>query len=104
RDIPQWTLALVALLVVLGANMISVRWFGEFEFWFSVIKVAAIIAFLAIGCWLLASRHPIQGEAGGPQLITDHGGMLPHGFVAAIVITQGVVFSYAAIEMVGITA
>nr|WP_227025605.1 amino acid permease [Streptomyces tsukubensis] len=104
RDIPQWALALLALLVVLGANLISVRWFGEFEFWFAIIKVAAIVAFLAIGCWLLASRHPIDGHAGGPQLISDHGGMLPHGFVAAIVITQGVVFSYAAIEMVGITA
>ncbi|WP_107100227.1 amino acid permease [Streptomyces albus] len=105
RAIPQWTLALFALLVVLGANLISVRWFGEFEFWFALIKVAAIIAFLAVGCWLLASRHPVQnGEAGGPQMITDHGGMLPHGFLAALIIVQGVVFSYAAIEMVGITA
>ncbi|MFE9250085.1 amino acid permease [Streptomyces sp. NPDC007088] len=104
RDIPQWTLALFALLVVLGANLVSVRWFGEFEFWFAIIKVAAIVAFLAVGCWLLASRHPVEGQAGGPQLITDHGGMLPHGFLAAVVITQGVVFSYAAIEMVGITA
>lgn len=104
RAIPQWTLALFALLVVLGANLISVRWFGEFEFWFALVKVAAIIAFLAVGCWLLAGRHPVQGHAGGPQLITDHGGMLPHGFVAALVVVQGVVFSYAAIEMVGITA
>lgn len=104
RDIPQWTLALFALLVVLGANLISVRWFGGFEFWFAIIKVAAIVALLAVGCWLLASRHPVDGQAGGPQLTTDHGGMLPHGFLAAVVITQGVVFSYAAIEMVGITA
>ncbi|MGP3986807.1 hypothetical protein [Streptomyces sp. 3N207] len=63
---------------------VSVRWFGEFEFWFALIKVAAITAFLAVGCWLLASRHPVRGQAGGPQLITDHGGMLPHGFVAAL--------------------
>ncbi|MCX4827610.1 amino acid permease [Streptomyces sp. NBC_01016] len=104
RDIPQWTLALVALLVVLGANLISVRWFGEFEFWFSIIKVAAILAFLAIGCWLLASRHPVDGHSTGPQLIADNGGMLPNGLLPAIVLIQGVVFAYAAIEMVGIAS
>ncbi|MFC9612783.1 amino acid permease [Streptomyces sp. NPDC056938] len=104
RDIPQWTLALFALLVVLVANLISVRWFGEFEFWFSIIKVAAILAFLAIGCWLLASRHPVDGHGTGPQLIADNGGMLPNGLLAAVVLIQGVVFAYAAIEMVGIAA
>ncbi|WP_052868836.1 amino acid permease [Streptomyces niger] len=104
RDIPQWMLALVALLVVLTANLISVRWFGEFEFWFAIIKVAAIIAFLAIGCWLLASRHPVDGHSTGPQLIADHGGMMPNGLLASVVLIQGVVFAYAAIEMVGIAA
>lgn len=104
QPVPQWVLALAALLVVLGANLISVRWFGEFEFWFAAVKVTAILAFLAIGCWLLGTRHPVEGEAGGPQLITDHGGILPHGFLVALVTVQGVVFSYAAIEMVGITA
>ncbi|MGW1028074.1 amino acid permease [Streptomyces sp. NPDC002577] len=104
RDIPQWVLALFALVVVLAANLISVRWFGEFEFWFAIIKVAAILAFLAIGCWLLASRHPIEGHAGGPQLITDNGGIMPGGLLASLVVMQGVVFAYAAIEMVGIAA
>ncbi|POX41106.1 L-asparagine permease [Streptomyces sp. Ru73] len=104
RDIPQWTLALFALLVVLTANLISVRWFGEFEFWFAIIKVAAIIAFLAIGCWLLAGRHPVDGHSTGPQLIADNGGMMPNGLLASVVLIQGVVFAYAAIEMVGIAA
>ncbi|WP_030618540.1 amino acid permease, partial [Streptomyces sclerotialus] len=104
RGIPQWTLALFALLVVLAANLISVRWFGEFEFWFAIIKVAAILAFLAIGCWLLASRHPVDGHSTGPQLIADNGGMMPNGLLASVVLIQGVVFAYAAIEMVGIAA
>ncbi len=30
-------------------NMVAVKWFGEMEFWFSIIKVAALVLFLLIG-------------------------------------------------------
>lgn len=53
--VPQWVFALAALLFVGGMNMVAVKWFGEMEFWFSLIKVTALIAFLVIGSVILAS-------------------------------------------------
>src|SRR5271163_437074 len=49
QAIPQWTLALVALVVVLSMNLISVKVFGEMEFWASLIKVIALVTFLIVG-------------------------------------------------------
>lgn len=62
-DMPQWISALVALAAVFGVNLISVKLFGELEFWFSLIKVLAIVAFLVVGIWLVASHAQIGGVA-----------------------------------------
>lgn len=63
--VPQWLLALCSLVVVLTINLVSVRLFGEIEFWFALIKVAAIMSFLLIGVWLLGSGHPVGGTRPG---------------------------------------
>jgi L-asparagine permease len=102
--LPQWIPALIALVVVLSINLVSVALFGEMEFWFAAIKIAALVLFMLIGIGVLVLRHPVDGHATGPQLIFDNGGFFPHGFIAAILILQGVVFAYAGIEMVGVTA
>ncbi len=44
-DVPQWTTALIALGVLLAVNLLSVKVFGELEFWFSVVEVLAIVVF-----------------------------------------------------------
>lgn len=62
---PQWTLALIALLVVLSMNLISVRLFGELEFWASLIKVIALVTFLIVGTVFLAGRYKIDGQETG---------------------------------------
>ncbi|WP_037364159.1 amino acid permease [Amycolatopsis orientalis] len=102
--IPQWVLALIALAVVLSLNLVSVKLFGEMEFWFSIVKVAALVLFLIVGVVLLVTQHPIDGHAPGPQLIADHGGVFPAGIVPMILIVQGVVFAYASCELVGVAA
>lgn len=104
RGVPQWALALMALGVVLSANLISVRLFGEMEFWFAIIKVVAIIVFLFVGLYLLGTGHPVAGHAPGVGLISAGGGFFPQGVLASIVILQSVVFAYAGVEMVGTTA
>jgi L-asparagine permease len=103
-NLPQWIPALIALAVVLTVNLISVKLFGELEFWFAAIKVAAIIIFMIIAIVVLVIRHPVDGHATGPQLIFANGGFFPHGALAALLILQGIVFAYAGIEMVGVTA
>ncbi len=103
-SIPQWVMALIALAVVLTVNLISVKIFGELEFWFAIIKVAALVAFMFIGIFLLATQHPVDGHTPGLHLISDHGGLFPTGLLPVVVVLQGVVFAYSAVELVGVTA
>ncbi|OON39032.1 amino acid permease [Izhakiella australiensis] len=103
-DIPQWALALGALAIVASMNLVGVKWFAEMEFWFALIKVAAIAIFLLVGIVFLGSGKPIDGHSTGFHLISDNGGVFPHGILPALVLIQGVVFAFAAIEMVGVAA
>ncbi|WP_372670889.1 amino acid permease [Amycolatopsis kentuckyensis] len=102
--VPQWVLALIALAVVLTLNLVSVKLFGEMEFWFAIVKVAALVLFMVIGIFLLVTRTPIDGSVPGPQLITEHGGIFPTGLLPMVLIVQGVVFAYASVELVGVAA
>ncbi|NYI04515.1 amino acid permease [Allostreptomyces psammosilenae] len=103
-DVPQWVIALLALAVVLAVNLISVRIFGELEFWFAIIKVGALTLFMVIGIFLLVTQQPVDGHTPGPALITDHGGIFPAGVLPMLLVVQGVVFAYASVELVGVTA
>ena len=85
-------------------NLISVRLFGELEFWFAFIKVGAIVLFGIIGIWVLISGQAVGDYQPGLSLITEHGGLIPNGIGSLFAITLGVVFAFAGIEMVGITA
>ena len=104
NDVPQWTLALVALVVVLAMNLISVKLFGELEFWASLIKVLALVTFLVIGTVFVVGRFKVDGHDTGPSLWDSHGGLLPAGLLPLVLVTSGVVFAYAAVELVGIAA
>lgn len=101
---PQWVFALVALVFVGTMNMAAVRWFGEMEFWFSLVKVAALLTFLVVGTLILVTGHPVAGAVPGLHLISSNGGIFPHGVLPAVVIIQGVIFAYAGIELIGTAA
>jgi L-asparagine permease len=102
--IPQWTLALIALVVVLSMNLISVKAFGELEFWASLIKVLALVTFLVVGTVFLVGRFKVDGHDTGTVLWDTHGGLVPAGLLPLVLVTSGVVFAYAAVELVGIAA
>jgi L-asparagine permease len=104
KVIPQWLIALLALVIVVSINMISVKWFGELEFWAALIKVVALIAFLVIGTIFLAGRFTIDGATTGWSVIGQHGGLLPHGAMPLVLSTTGVIFAYAAVELIGTAA
>lgn len=104
QAIPQWTIALVALVVVLSLNLVSVKVFGEMEFWFALIKVTALVAFLVIGVIFLLFVGKTDVGATGFSIIADNGGMFPMGAFAPLLAISGVVFAYAAIELVGTAA
>ena len=102
--VPQWVFALAALAVVGGINMIAVKWFGELEFWFSLIKVGALVVFLLVGVAILVTGHHVGGVTPGLQLVAANGGVFPHGLLPAVVIIQGVIFAYSGIELLGVAA
>jgi L-asparagine permease len=102
--IPQWTLALIALVAVVSVNMISVKAFGELEFWAALIKVVALTTFLVVGTVFLAGRFKIDGQRTGLSLWSEHGGFLPTGLLPLVLVSSGVVFAYAAVELVGTAA
>jgi L-asparagine permease len=103
-DFPQWITALLCLLGLLAVNLLSVRFFGELEFWFSTIKVLAIVSFLAVALSLVLTGADVGGTAAGPENLTAHGGFLPAGLPVVLLSMQGVMFAYASMEMVGIAA
>ncbi|MER7663207.1 MULTISPECIES: amino acid permease [unclassified Streptomyces] len=103
-DVPQWVLALIALAVVLTANLISVKYFGEMEFWFAIIKVAALVAFMLVGIYLVVTQHPVDGHTPGFSTISDGGGVFPMGMLPMLLVIQGVVFAYASVELCGVAA
>jgi L-asparagine permease len=102
--VPQWLIALVALALVVSINLISVRWFGELEFWAALIKVIALATFLIVGTIFLAGRFKVQGQTTGFSVIADHGGLFPTGLIPLVTVTTGVVFAYAAVELIGTAA
>ncbi|WP_323960664.1 amino acid permease [Arthrobacter sp. JZ12] len=103
-DVPQWVWALAALVLVLGLNLISVKVFGELEFWFALIKVVALLTFLVVGVYFVIFGTPVAGQDVGFSLIADNGGLFPNGLLPAVVVMQGVVFAYASIELIGTAA
>ena len=104
QAVPQWLIALIALLVVLTLNLVSVKVFGEMEFWFAMIKVVALVAFLIVGTVILIVQGSTDIGPTGFSIIADHGGMFPMGLFAPLIAISGVVFAYASIELVGTAA
>src|SRR5919199_3216076 len=106
---PTWATVLIALAVVLVINLLSARAFGEFEFWASIAKVGAIVVFLVVGLVVVIGGFSIGGhKAGFSNLWSNPGGFWPHtgdfAWYGPILVMSGVVFAYAAIEMVGVAA
>ncbi|MFJ2029384.1 amino acid permease [Streptosporangium sp. NPDC087985] len=101
---PRWLTALISLAFLLTVNLLSVRLFGELEFWFALLKVLAICAFLVIGLVLVIFGLGLGGSSAGIANLTAHGGFFPHGFPIVLMSLQSVIFAYSSIEVVGITA
>lgn len=75
--VQSWHYTLVLTGVFTVVNLLSVRSWGEAEYWFASIKVAAIAVFLAIGALVVCGFW--HGVPGGFRLLTENGGFLPKG-------------------------
>lgn len=110
-EIPLWASSLFFFIAVNALNLSSVKVYGEAEFWFSIIKVVAIIAMIVFGIYLLFSGS--GGPQAGVQNLWNDGGFFPKGLLqpdgkggyqglfAAIAL---IMFSFGGLELIGITA
>lgn len=99
---PTWVSAALFFVVVNGLNFVSVRIYGETEFWLAVVKVGAVVAMIVMGIYLLGS-----GTAGPDAKISNlwtHGGFLPNGWHGLIMSLAFISFAFGGLEMLGFTA
>jgi amino acid transporter, AAT family len=96
-----WVAAIAALLVAINSAQVGV--FGELEYWFALIKVAAIVAFIAAGLALVAGIGP-RSAAGLHNLVDGPGGFLPNGWRGVWLALTLVITSYMGIEGIAVTA
>jgi L-asparagine transporter-like permease len=99
---PKWLWILGFSVAVVYINARSVASFGSFEYWFAMIKVVAIVVFIAFGLALLAGLGP--APAIGFSNFTAHGGFLPAGWRGVWMAMVFVIFSYVGTEVVAVTA
>jgi AAT family amino acid transporter len=103
-DIPQWLPALVFLVGLYGVNLISVRLFGEFEFWFAIVKVLTIVGIILLGLAVILFGFGELGQSASFSHLWDQGGFFPNGFGEVFLVLQIVMFAYFGVELVGVTA
>ena len=99
--VPPWIWIVLFSGVLIGVNAWSVKTFGTVEYWFSTIKVLAIVGFILLGAWVVwGSRNPDFGI----RHLTAHGGFFPKGLWGTWVAVVLSIFSYLSIEMIAVAA
>lgn len=100
-EVAGWVWILLFSSVLILTNAISVKVFGHFEYWFSAIKISAILAFILLGAWLVfGGQHP---EYGFHHYVAN-GGFMPHGLSGVWIAVIIAIFSYLSIEMIAVAA
>jgi amino acid transporter, AAT family len=100
--IPAWTWVCLVSVALVLVNALQVSNFGEFEYWFALIKVVAIILFIAVGFALITGIGP--WKAIGLANLTQHGGFLPRGWRGVWLALTLALTSYMGVEVIAVTA
>ena len=95
---------MIAVALLLTANLATVKAFGEFEFWFALIKVITILLMIVAGLGLIFFGIGNGGHPIGISNLWSHGGFLPHGWMGFFFALSIVIGSYQGVELIGITA
>jgi AAT family amino acid transporter/GABA permease len=103
-QIDIWLYALISVVALSATNLFSVAKYGEFEFWFAMFKVVAIIGFIAAGFAALMGWLPDREVSGLSRLMSEHGGFAPNGAAAVVGAFITVMFSFIGTEAVTIAA
>ncbi|WP_461164098.1 amino acid permease [Arthrobacter sp. R4-81] len=104
-DVWIWCVLFAAILFSL--NAISSRVFGESEFWFSIIKVGAIVVLIVLGGAALLGFHPLAAGGEHPMLFENFAttsGLFPNGFTGVLVTALAVFYAFSGSELIGVAA
>ena len=105
-DLQAWIPMLLTVIVLLTLNLLTVKMFGETEFWFSMIKIVAILALIAIGLVLVFTAYHSEqtNTTAAFSNLWQYGGFFPHGTMGFFAGFQIAIFAFVGIELVGTTA
>ena len=93
------------VLLVLGINLLTVKLFGEIEFWFALIKILAILGLIGIGGYMVFMQfQPPQGAVASFSHVWSHGGMFPKGASGFLAGFQIALFAFVGVELIGTMA
>ena len=102
-DVPSWAFAFLIMIVLSCTNLISVKNFGQFEYWFALVKVVAIIGFLVVCALGVSGVWPLA-QTSGVENLWANGGFMPNGFGAVLGGVLITIFSFFGAEIVTIAA
>jgi len=100
--VPQWVWVVSVSLGLVAINTLQVGRFGEFEYWFALIKVLAIILFIVVGFGLIVGIG--SKPAGGLSNLTANGGFFPFGWKGVCLALTLTLTSYMGVEVIAVTA
>ncbi|PIF52926.1 AAT family amino acid transporter/GABA permease [Pseudomonas sp. 29] len=103
-QVDAWLFALGSIIALVVTNLFSVSKYGEFEFWFAMAKVVAIIGFIGVGFAVLMGWVPDRDVSGLSGLMAEHGGFAPNGLSAVVGAFITIMFSFIGTEAVTIAA
>ena len=98
-------ISVAAIVFIMGLNLVTVKLFGELEFWFALIKIIAIVVLIAVGLWMIFTGFTsTTGEIASFSHLWSHGGMFPTGVTGFLAGFQIAIFAFVGVELVGTTA
>ncbi|WP_288833172.1 amino acid permease [uncultured Corynebacterium sp.] len=100
-DVSRWVWILTALLIVGAANLAATKVFGELEFWFTIVKIGAVVAMIVAGAAVLVFGLS-NAETTGPQNLVNDGGFFPNGVGGMISAFILVLFAFGGTEIIGV--
>lgn len=100
-DVASWIWIVLFSATLIAVNAFSVKAFGSVEYWFSMIKIFAILAFILMALIIaFGTRTPSQAI----HNLTAYGGFFPNGFSGVWIGVIISIFSYLSIEMIAVAA
>lgn len=98
-------ISVAAIVFIMGLNLVTVKLFGELEFWFALIKIIAIVVLIAVGLWMIFTGFTSDaGHVASLTHIWAHGGLFPTGAMGFLAGFQIAIFAFVGVELVGTTA